>query len=137
VVAQIDNQTSYEINEVLLCRLNMGRPKKIHIKVPSKYTKNITDYHDGLIHDFSFEDGSLLTIHCGSMIKLPFIQGEKIIVTLRKGHRREEIEKPTARYWREENHGIFNIYYYNVKKEHKAVFDKMLDELAKQIKPRR
>jgi hypothetical protein len=105
------------------------------IDIPKGSQIKNTEYGEGLITKISYKDGSSITLHFGGVVKLPFCQLPECIVAdstktsdyiSRSGYSKDKILM-----WCEINYSSpFNIYYSDVRKSKKVLFDQALSSFV-------
>jgi hypothetical protein len=113
------------------------RGKSMEINIPLSELRNINDdgYGEGYFQTFLFQDSQHLTIHCGSLVKLPFLKYE-----IFEGNneyprdslvRRRGAKKSNSLCWREDNYIKmgFSIFYDNIPCDSTGKFENILNSL--------
>ncbi|MDQ4122754.1 MAG: hypothetical protein M3209_15055 [Acidobacteriota bacterium] len=126
------------------------------ILLPKGYSVKSRNYDHGTITHFIYPDNSLIVIHRGGMMEIPFFKEPEYIVfencrKITAPEKRERIIHQTFRrgkikdkdlYWREENTYIrgmpmtINIGYDKVPKERVELFNKALDSFVEKVPER-
>jgi|GEM_PF-5636925 len=117
------------------------------IQVPKDFTESTHNYREGIITRLTYSDGSLIILHRGGMMKIPFFDGTDYIVSekcekwsnVERGNKiihqvfRRGVAKDKDLFWREENTYFsgfpvsLNIAYEKVPKEQVELFNQALD----------
>ena len=108
---------------------NCSGHRTISAIVPEGYQISKFSYYEGIYRYLEYKDSSRITIHCGSMIKIPILDNKNLKVLEKTKNSRRGIDKQNGNHWREDNLDGFNVYYQNVKGEHVKVFDYTLDSI--------
>lgn len=114
-----------------LCRLSSFKSITFHL--PLGYKRATTTYQEGLFYDYKYPDSAYLVIHCGGLMQLPFLDEDEYVINAENKHTRKGVIKNTNLYWREENYTVINVYYVRATTEKAAAFDKVIEQIIKQI----
>lgn len=107
----------------------------IKFHLPRSFKKEkISWYGEGFLQAYTSESGSQLVIICGGQHAIPVLQGKQYRVTSQAGRKREGTKRRTSYLWREEGFLGFTIFYEDVRKDEKALFDSIMDEILAQAK---
>ncbi len=110
------------------------------IELPNDFRTSHSHYTEGDYYNYyrldtiAKTDTTRLTLHCGSMVKLPHLTDSTFLV-----ERTSELERSgtqtNGRHWRELNlsRGI-NIFYQDATAEERELLDEMITKLLEQIK---
>lgn len=104
----------------------------IRIELPCGYKKSIYNYEEGKFIDYSYKDGSIITLFKGALQKMPLLSNDQCYIidktdtlsnkTIIRGTRNDK-------FWREDSFEGVRVYYENVPIDKMDLFDKVLDNL--------
>lgn len=100
------------------------------MKLPKPFHRQKENYEEGVIYFYHFVDSAYIIVFQGSMMEFSIDKYQNKMVE-RKGERKTSVGVENNRYWRKDvySDGV-RVYYDNVPKRNKAVYDKVLDEIA-------
>ncbi len=102
-------------------------PYSLKTVVPKGYQLSEWRYTEGYFKTFTYSDSSIITIHCGSSIKIPILNDKALKIISKTEKSRKGIDKINGKYWREDNFGVANIYYKYVSNDHLYQYDLTFD----------
>ncbi len=111
--------------------LELATPKLVDVKESQKTEW----YREGYFSYISYSDRSHIFVHCGFMVKRPFLVEEDFVVLenniSNKGHFRKGYKKSNNLFWREDFYAEYGvtIAYKNIKEENLSIFDKSLSNI--------
>jgi hypothetical protein len=106
------------------------------INVPPGFKASLVEYGEGCITTLAYRDGSLLGLHFGGTIKLPFHGAPEYIVqdSVKYNDRTQRSGRASGSLlrWREDAYGIFNTFFERVRPSRELLFHKALDTFKSQ-----
>lgn len=126
VLAQLPIKEQKTITDTLIS-------KSVTITLYGKYKRNVTKYDEGIFIDYSFQDGSSLTLFQGALQKIPLLsntEGYRLlqIDTIKKRIiHRGEVE---AKVWREDQLEGIRIYYDKVPLNKRSLYEYVLNSIC-------
>ena len=104
--------------------------KEVTMKLPKPFHRQKENYEEGVIYFYHFVDSAYIIVFQGSMVEFSIDKYQSKMVE-RKGERKTSVGVENNRYWRKDvySDGV-RVYYDDVPKRNKAVYDKVLDEIA-------
>ena len=104
--------------------------KEVTMKLPKPFHRQKDNYEEGVIYFYHFVDSAYVIVFQGSMVEFSIDKYQSKMVE-RKGERKTSVGVENNRYWRKDvySDGV-RVYYDDVPKRNKAVYDKVLDEIA-------
>lgn len=105
----------------------------IRIELPCGYKKSIYNFEEGKFIDYSYKDGSIITLFKGALQKTPLLANDQCYIVDRtdtlsnkiiiRGTRNDKV-------WREDSFEGIRVYYEKVPIDKMNIFDKVLDNLS-------
>lgn len=104
--------------------------KEVTMKLPKPFHRQKENYEEGVIYFYHFVDSAYIIVFQGSMVEFSIDKYQSKMVE-RKGERKTSVGVENNRYWRKDvySDGV-RVYSDDVPKRNKAVYDKVLDEIA-------
>ena len=104
--------------------------KEVTMKLPRPFYRQKENYEEGVIYFYHFVDSACVIVFQGSMMEFSIDKYQNKMVES-KGERKTSIGVENNRCWRKDvySDGV-RVYYDHVPKRNKAVYDKVLDEIA-------
>lgn len=102
--------------------------KKFDIQLPEPFLFQKDNYDEGVVYCYSFSDGSYIIVFQGSLLQFPVdnYMSQKHVI---QGRKKINTGKIKDRFWRKDILDDIRIYYNNVPKRKKKIFDMILDTI--------
>lgn len=102
--------------------------KEIEMQLPTPFHTQKENYEEGVICFYSFIDSAYIIVFQGSMMEFSIdkYQAQKIEV---KNQKKISVGIENNKFWRKDVFEGIRIYYDNVPKRNKGIYDKVLDEI--------
>lgn len=102
--------------------------KEIEMQLPTPFHTQKENYEEGVIYFYSFIDSAYIIVFQGSMMEFSIdkYQAQKIEV---KNQKKISVGIENNKFWRKDVFEGIRIYYDNVSKRNKGIYDKVLDEI--------
>ena len=100
------------------------------MQLPKPFHRQKENYEEGVIYFYHFVDSAYIIVFQGSMVEFSIDKYQSKMVE-RKGERKTSVGVENNRYWRKDvYYDVVRVYYDDVPKRNKAVYDKVLYEIA-------
>jgi hypothetical protein len=103
--------------------------KEFKVKLPQPYHLQKENYEEGVACFYSFADGAYIIVFQGAMMKFT-IDNYKPCKKRENKHRMVHSGIHNRKYWRKDIIDGVSVYYDNVTKENKSLYNKILDDIS-------
>lgn len=101
---------------------------EIELNFPYRFYKRKTNYEEGVFYNYFDREGACITVFQGTLVSFP----EDTCTYSKKKHFKNKITYTgynDGYYWRKDSYKYVRIYYNNVEKRKKHIFDKILNKI--------
>lgn len=100
--------------------------KEVEMQLPTPFHTQKDNYEEGVIYFYSFVDSAYIIVTQGSLMEFP-IDKYHAKKTKEKNKKKISVGIENNKFWRKDVFEGIRIYYDNVPKKNKKIYDKVLD----------